>query len=428
MSKKVSRHGYQQVRLPYRSQKKLTVARQHRSFFWEFLKNMIYLTECKSTNVSKMAISDLSRPDRLLIKGIKGLGNLPSSLYSYQRAEAKANAELRHIGEKKLEKVQTQLYAYNIDTFEKKIQPKELDFLSEPAKGMYYWLNLHGIHEVKKIQEIGNLIGLERLTMRQILDTTERPKVDNHGGYIFLNVKSILKPPTGELIVEQISFLLGKHYVVSFQEEVGDHFESIRNKITEGIGFIRKRESSFLLFQLLDAIMDNYFETIDSMNKTIADMERFILRNPDKDQLIALEAHKRTAQLIKKSLNPFKEVVINLLSTRSDLIKKENEHYFDSLINSLTSALEEINATLQTLDGLTNIYFASLSQKMNEVMKVLTLVATLFIPLTFIAGIYGMNFEYMPELKHKNAYFITLGGMAIVALGMVIYFRSKKWI
>lgn len=389
---------------------------------------MIYLTECKSTNVSKMAISDLSRPDRLLIKGIKGLGNLPSSLYSYQRAEAKANAELRHIGEKKLEKVQTQLYAYNIDTFEKKIQPKELDFLSEPAKGMYYWLNLHGIHEVKKIQEIGNLIGLERLTMRQILDTTERPKVDNHGGYIFLNVKSILKPPTGELIVEQISFLLGKHYVVSFQEEVGDHFESIRNKITEGIGFIRKRESSFLLFQLLDAIMDNYFETIDSMNKTIADMERFILRNPDKDQLIALEAHKRTAQLIKKSLNPFKEVVINLLSTRSDLIKKENEHYFDSLINSLTSALEEINATLQTLDGLTNIYFASLSQKMNEVMKVLTLVATLFIPLTFIAGIYGMNFEYMPELKHKNAYFITLGGMAIVALGMVIYFRSKKWI
>ncbi len=275
---------------------------------------------------------------------------------------------------------------------------------------------------------LGESMGLERLTLRQIIDTTQRPKVEEYEHYLFFSVKSILKQDAGEMQVEQLSFVLGQHFIISFQEEEGDHFEGIRNKLSEGLGFIQSRKSDYLLVQLLDAILDNYFETIDQVNFEIAALEKTLFQNPGKSTLIYLEGHKRSAQLIKKSLGPMKEAIFNILNGRSQLVKKENLKFFKELANSATSAIEEIDTTLRTLESLTNIYFASLSQKMNETMKVLTTVATIFIPLTFIAGIYGMNFENMPELGYQYGYPITLGAMSIIFVGMLIYFRKKKWV
>lgn len=174
--------------------------------------------------------------------------------------------------------------------------------------------------------------------------------------------------------------------------------------------------------------MDNYFETIDQINHEISLIENEAIKNPDKSTLILLETHKYSAQVIKKALRPFKEALVNILSGHANLINNENMKYFKDLGNSSMAAMEEIDATLKTLDGLTNIYFASQSQKMNETMKVLTTVATIFIPLTFIAGIYGMNFEYMPELKNPNGYFYTLGSMGVICAAMLILFKIKKWI
>ncbi len=371
---------------------------------------------------------DLIRPDKLLLGGIKTLSSLTHFLYSDQKAEAKAKAELTFIGKKKMDKVQNQLYEYDLKTCTRIEKLKEFGFTKAPIDGKSYWLNFHGIHDVKIIRQIGEATNLDRLTIRQILDTTQRPKVEEYDYYLFLSVKSILKGELGELKVEQLSFVLGPHYVISFQEEIGDHFDGIRNRLTEGLGLLRRKESDYLLGQLLDAILDNYFETIDQINKVIETIENAVFENPDRSTLVSLEALKRSAQVIKKALGPFKEALLNIMNERTGLINKQNLRYFKDLGNSATAAIEETDATLKTLEGLTNIYFASLSQKMNETMKVLTLVATIFIPLTFIAGVYGMNFDNMPELGYKYSYFITLVVMVVIGLGSLIYMKRKKWL
>ena len=374
-----------------------------------------------------MKPTTLIRPDKLLVKGIKTLSSMTLDLYADEKAEAKAKATLTFIGKKKIDKVRSQLYQYNPDACLKNEKSKDFEFISSPAEDAIYWLNFHGVHNVKVIQTIGGAAGLDRLTIRHILDTTQRPKVEEYDHYLFCSVKSILNKAEGELNVEQLSFILGPHYVISFQEEIGDHFEGIRNKLSEGVGLLRKRKSDYLLSQLLDAILDNYFETIDKMNLEITALEKELFKNPGKDTLVSLEAYKRSAQVIKKALGPFKEALLNILNQRSGLIKRENLRYFKDLANSATAALEEIESTLKMLEGLTNIHFATLSQKMNETMKMLTMVATIFIPLTFIAGVYGMNFENMPELRHRFGYFITLGVMGVIAVGSMIYMRHKKW-
>jgi magnesium transporter len=374
-----------------------------------------------------MKPEDFKRPDKLFSQGLKSLSSIGQGLFSDQKTEAKARAELTFIGEKKMDHVKSQLYEFGADTFTIIENPDDFSFITEKNTNTNFWLNFHGIHDVNAIQQIGEIAALDRLTVRQILDTTQRPKTEEHDHYLFFSIKSIIKKEFGELNVEQLSFVLGSNYVISFQEEVGDHFEGIRNKINEGLGFIRKKRSDYLLGQLLDAILDNYFETIEKMNREIAMIESEVIKNPDKSTLIALEAHKRSSQVIKKALGPFKEALTNI-SDGSALIEMGNMKYFKDLTNSATSAIEEIDTTLKTLEGLTNIYFASLSQKMNETMKVLTTVATIFIPLTFIAGIYGMNFDNMPELHYRYGYFFVWGIMGLVTLGMILYFRRKKWL
>ena len=375
-----------------------------------------------------MTVFKLTRPDKLLRQGLKTLSSFSYELYSNQKTEAKAKAELTFIGEKKVEEVKVQLYQYDPNNYLKTEGVKEFGFLRTPIEGKTYWLNFHGVHDVPLIQRFGESMNLERLTLRQIIDTTQRPKVEEYDHYLFFSIKSILKEGAGELHIEQLSFVLGPHFTVSFQEEQGDHFDAIRHKLSEGLGFIQKRGSDYLLIQLLDAILDNYFETIEKISLEIATIEKTLLLNPDKSTLIHLEGQKRSAQLIKRSLGPMKEAIFNILNGRARLVKKENLKLFKELANSATAAIEEIDTTLRTLESLTNIYFASLSQKMNETMKVLTTVATIFIPLTFIAGIYGMNFRNMPELDYQYGYPIALGAMVVISIGMLIYFRKKKWV
>ena len=370
---------------------------------------------------------DLARPDKIFLKSFNTLSSLSRNLYSNQKAEAKAKAELTFIGEKKMEKAQNQLYEYNLNRYSIKENLKEFKGLKSPDTGSNYWLNFHGIHDVPIIEKVSKVLDLERLTIRQILDTTQRPKLELDDKNLVLSIKSILKGEE-DLKVEQISFILSHNFAITFQEEVGDHFNSIRYKIKESVGYIRRRTSDYLLAQLLDAILDNYFETIEIINQEISSLEKKILKNPDEQTTLELERHKRSAQIIKKALGPFREVLSNILNTQTKLIKKDNARYFKDLVNSVTSAIEEIDNTQKTLEGLTNIYFASLSQKMNEIMKVLTTVATIFIPLTFIAGIYGMNFENMPELHYRYGYYVIWGIIIAVTIVMIIYFRRKKWI
>jgi len=363
------------------------------------------------------------------MSGLKNLGSLVTlDLYSKEKSLAKGTGEIAFIGKQKIEQVDIQLYQYNKDEIKITNKVQDFTFFEKASKDHIYWLNFHGLHDVELIERLGKAISIDRITIRQALDTTLRPKVEEYDHYIFFSVKSILKDKEGGLIVEQLSFLLGDKYVVSFQEEPSDHFEHIRNKIVENLGLIRKRSADFLLYQLLDAILDNYFETIETLNSETKILEKVILSNPSQESLIHLERTKYTTETIKKSLSPFKDSLRAILNRPKSFIKEDNIRYFQDLTNNCYSAIEEIEATSKSLESLTNIYFSSLSQKMNETMKVLTTVATIFIPLTFIAGIYGMNFENMPELKHPYGYFIALGGMAIVFIGMIVYFKRKKWL
>ncbi len=380
--------------------------------------------------LKKIKPIDLVRPDKLLFTGLKTLTELtltPINMYADLKAKAKGKAEITFIGEKKLEEVKAQLFIFN----EKEVsESTEKDFspLSSMKDSNIYWLNIHGLHEVELIQELAGVMNMDRLSVRHILDTTQRPKVEEFDDYLFFNVRSILLDEEDQLDVEQLSFVLGKNYVISFQEKESDHFDDIRFKIREGVGFVRKRTSDYLLIQLLDAILDNSFETIEDINEDIAELEKQVYKNPKQETLLALEKSKKRADLIKKSLNPFFESVNYILNNRTSLFLKPNVKYINDLRMSCANAIEEADSTARSLESLTNIYYASLSQKMNETMKVLTTVATIFIPLTFIAGIYGMNFEYMPELQYRNGYFIVWGVMGAIFIGMVLYFKRKNWL
>lgn len=376
----------------------------------------------------------LKNPDEVLRKSVRSLGNITGSItginfnfYSQIKSEAKGKSELTFIGQKKMEQVKLQLFTYNEHSCTESEQLTDYKLIHAEDQAHNYWLNLHGIHDVDLMEDIGEALHFERLTVRHLIDTTQRPKVDDYDDYIYFSVKSILKGEN-QLHIEQLSFVLGKNFVVSFQEEVGDHFDHIRNKMRDNLGLIRKRECDFLLFQLLDATLDNYFETLDYVNHEVSLIEKETLTHPKQSTLLLIEKNKKDVDKIKKSLSPFKEALTNILKDRTQFIHKRNRKYFRDLKNSCTNAIEEANATIAGLESLTNIYFSTLSHKMNETMKVLTTVATIFIPLTFIAGVYGMNFENMPELKWQYGYFAIWGVMISVFIGMAIYFKTKKWL
>ncbi|WP_317896648.1 magnesium/cobalt transporter CorA [Aurantibacillus circumpalustris] len=377
----------------------------------------------------------IKNPDEVLRKSLKSLTDITGSVtgidfnfYSKIKSDAKAKSEYTFIGEKKLEKVKLQLFTYNENTCEESENLDDFGKIITDDTANKYWLNLHGIHDVDLIEKIGKALKFESLTVGQVVDTTQRPKVDDYDDYIYFSIKSILKGEDQQLNMEQLSFVLGKNYIVSFQEEVGDHFDHIREKMRKNLGLIRKRECDFLLSQLLDAILDNYYETLDFLNHEVTLIERETLTNPKQSTLLLIEKNKKDVDKIKKALLPFKEALTNILKDRSHFINAKNTKYYRDIKNSCTNAIEEANSTQRALESLTNIYFSALSQKMNETMKVLTTVATIFIPLTFIAGIYGMNFEFMPELKWHYGYFVIWGIMIVTLIGMVFYFRKKKWL
>jgi magnesium transporter len=371
---------------------------------------------------------DALHPEQLLKTGIKTLSHLGIKSYSQQKTRAKEKSQITFIGEKKLENTRTQLYVFNEKEYKLYDEFRDFKNLSGLLDQKVGWLNVHGLHDVVLLTKLAEEFPLDRLTLRQLVDTTQRPKVEELEEYLFFSVKSILHLENQPLKIEQISFILSPKMVISFQEEVEDHFGHIRDKIMEGIGYVRKKEGEYLLVQLLDAILDNYFETIDMLNSEVSTLEQVILKSPTQQTLLDLEKARNETQVIKKSLTPLMEALSNILNDKVRFIADHNLKYFRDLRNSSANALEEIDATAKSLEGLTNIYFSSISHKMNETMKILTTVATIFIPLTFIVGIYGMNFQYMPELQMKYGYYAVWVAMIATAAAMLYYFKKRGWL
>ena len=335
---------------------------------------------------------------------------------------------LVHIGNKYAEKSKITLVRYNETFFEEKEISTLKDFHIEKDKKELTWLNIDGLQDIKLFEDIGKIFDLHPLVLEDILNTDQRPKTEDYGAYIYLVLKNFYGQESENLLSDQVSIILGKDFILSFQEKDSGLFESIKDKISKNKGRIRKEGADYLAHAIIDNIVDNYFIVLENLEEKIEYLEDDLVKKTTPSTLEAIHVLKRELILLRKSLWPLREAISSLERSESPLINKSTVVYFKDIYDHTIAIIDTVETFRDMLSGMLDIYLSTISNKLNEVMKVLTIIATIFMPLTFIAGVYGMNFKYMPELEFHWGYFAVLGVMLIVALLMVRYFKKKKWI
>jgi len=333
------------------------------------------------------------------------------------------------IGEQQAEGVRVTIIGYD----EAGVAERQVESVDEclPFKDQatVTWINVDGLHDVKLIESLAESFGLHPLVQEDILNTTQRPKFDDYGDYLYAVLKMLQwNPEQNEAVTEQVSLVLGANFVISFQERPGDVFGPTRERIRSGKGRIRKMPTDYLAYCLVDAIVDGYFAVLEHLGDKIEVVESTLVSRPTPDTLREIHRLKREGLLLRKSVWPLREVISGLERTESQLVTDATHIYMRDVHDHSIQVIDTMETFRDMLAGMLDTYLSSLSNRMNEVMKVLTIIATIFIPLTFVAGIYGMNFRHMPELEWQWGYTAALSTMAIIAIGMLIYFRRKKWL
>ena len=336
---------------------------------------------------------------------------------------------LIHIGEKKTDKVKISVLDYSIGKYDEKELKKVEECFSLKRKPSISWINVDGLHEIDVVEKLGKAFDIHPLVLEDILNTDQRPKIEDYDRYIFLVLKMLyVDEKTKEIHSEQVSLILGNNYVISFQETIGDVFDTVRDRIRSSKGRIRKMGADYLAYALMDAIIDNYYVILEKIGEKIESMQEDIISNPDPETLNHIYKLKRDMIYLRKSVWPLREVINGLLREESKLIKKSTHIYLRDLYDHTIQVIDTIETYRDMVSGMLDIYMSSISNKMNEVMKVLTIFAAIFIPLTFIVGVYGMNFHHMPELSYTWAYPAVWIVIILVAVSLLGYFKHKKWI
>jgi len=336
---------------------------------------------------------------------------------------------LVHIGKRMVEKTRITIIDYD----EKHFQEKEAKTIEEcfpfKDKPTVTWVNIDGIHNMDIIEKIGTHFGIHPLVLEDIVNTGQRPKMEDFEDYIFLVVKMLTcEQNRSDMNAEQVSLLLGPNFVISFQERQGDVFDFVRDRIRNSKGRIRKEGADYLGYALIDAIVDGYFIVLENLGERIETLEDRVIENPTTETLQVINGLKREMILLRRSVWPLREVIGTLERGGSALIHETTKTYLRDVYDHTIQVADTIDSYRDMVIGTRDTYLSSLSNRMNEVMKVLTIIATIFIPVTFIAGIYGMNFQFMPELGWRWSYFIVWGVMIGVAGVMIAYFRKKGWL
>ena len=290
-----------------------------------------------------------------------------------------------------------------------------------------HWINLHSISDLGLIEKTGKHFKLETLTLDKIIDLNQRPKMEEFEEYMYMSLKTLWVNHENEIETEQLSFVLGRGFLLTFQEKDADLFDEVRERLRSNKGIVRTKRGGYLLYLLLDAIVDNYIHAINFLDDQIERVSKAVIQDKQEDALLEIERLKSELITAKRNLAPLRDVVTSLHNGDSGILLPDTVRFIGGIKDQIISILEEVESHRQILEGLTNIHLTNLNNRMNEVMKVLTVISTIFIPLTFLAGIYGMNFQFMPELGWKYSYFALLGVMVVIFIGMVMYFRSKKW-
>jgi magnesium transporter len=336
---------------------------------------------------------------------------------------------LVHVGERKIEKVRIRIIDYDETQLEEREVKKVEECFPFKDKPTVTWINIDGLHDVEVIEKIGKQFGLHPLVLEDIVHTGQRPKLEDLGSHVFVVLKMFYYDhEKNELEAEQVSVIFGENFVISFQERVGQIFEPLRERIRQSKGHIRKSAADYLAYALIDSIVDNYFVILEQLGEKIEDTEQELATEPDVATLQTIRAFKKEMIFLRKSVWPMREVVNSLERGESPLINESTGIYLRDVYDHTIQIIDTVESYRDMLSGMLDVYLSIISNRMNEVMKVLTIFAAIFIPLTFVAGVYGMNFGFMPELGWRWGYFAALLVMAAIGATMLFYFRRKRWL
>jgi magnesium transporter len=342
---------------------------------------------------------------------------------------------LVHVGEKKVEAVKISYLDYDEQNFQERQASNIEECFPFKTTPTVTWINIDGLHDVEIIEKLGNQFELHPLILEDVLHTEQRPKYEDFDNYIFIVLRMLqYNEQIQDIESEQVSLILGANFVISFQERIGDVFDSVRERLRNAKGRIRKMGPDYLAYALLDAIVDSYFAILEKIGERIESMEEQLVANPTEKTLHHIHTMKREMILLRKSIWPLREVISGVQRSESSLISETTGLYLRDVYDHTIQVIDTVESFRDMVSGMLDIYLSSISNKMNEVMKVLTIIATIFIPLTFIAGIYGMNFNAekspwsMPELNWYWGYPAVWVVMVVVMVIMLIYFRRKKWL
>jgi len=334
-----------------------------------------------------------------------------------------------YVGEMKKEEVKIKVIDYD----EKQVHESEVmnieDCFACKDTSAISWVNVNGIHKVDIIEKVGKHFSFHPLIMEDIVNTEQRPKMEDFDQNVFLVLKMLdYDEESGSVELEQVSLILGKNYVISFQEREGDIFDAVRARIRSGKGRIRKMKADYLAYALLDAVVDRYFLILEKLGEKVESLEEKVVTHPQPETLQEIHRLKREMILLRRSVWPLRELVNSLGRDDNPLVQKTTRVFLRDVYDHTIQVIDTVETFRDMISSMHDTYLSSVSNRMNETMKVLTIIATIFIPLTFIAGIYGMNFQFMPELGWKWGYFIVLGVLLVIAMIMLVFFKRKKWL
>jgi len=345
------------------------------------------------------------------------------------KATGKIPGSIVHLGTRRIEKTKLRLIDFTPEKlFESEFENLEdcIPYLNENTVS---WLNIDGLHDAEMIQKLGELFDIHGILLEDMLNTGQRPKIAETDKLMVLILKILeYDENTNKLHADQVSFILDDNYLITLQEKESTHFEAIRERIRKGTGRVRRKSADYLTYLLLDSIADNYLINIEILGNLIEKTEiRIFADKPPKNLMQVMYKHKTEINFLRKNIRPVKEIVHHMIENESGFIADDNMKYFHDLDDLIEQASETIEIYQTMLNDQMNIYHANMGNKANEIMKVLTIFSAFFIPLTFMAGVYGMNFDYFPELHLKFGYLYFWLLMIAVTIGLIVYFRKRKW-
>ncbi|MCB9419023.1 MAG: magnesium/cobalt transporter CorA [Ardenticatenaceae bacterium] len=346
------------------------------------------------------------------------------------RAEKAGNlpGTLVHLGEQKMEQALVMAVDYNESHYSKRQIGDVADLTMVKDVQTHTWVTVAGLHDVAVIEAIGQFFGIHPLLLEDILNTDQRPKLEQYDDYVYLILKALTLGENGRIQPEQISIVLGKTFVLTFEEQEDDTFQALRQRLENEQSRLRRQGVDYLAYSLLDVVVDNYFVILENLGDRIEDLEDDLITNANRDTLEEIQHLKRELLYLRRTVWPLREVIGALQRGESDLFDQGTLIYLRDVYEHTIQVIDTLETYRDIVSGLLDIYLSGLSNKLNEVMKVLTVISTIFIPITFVTSLYGMNFAYMPELHWRWGYWTVWGVVLITAVSMILFFRHKKWL